>query len=330
MLKNPVIRYVISNHFLTTLIILAIVWFIVQTRGILATVFAAYVLMAGLAPVVKFLRAHKIPKIAAIIVSYSLVIAVVLLLVIPIIPFFAAQIQSLYKNFPLYLNQAAQVFGYSISSTQINNVLQAEIGVIGENALTLTSWIFGGLFSLLTVLVISFYLMLDYNRIRRGFAVLFEEKHEKHVYETMDLLEERLGAWVRGQMLLCFSIAFCTWGALSIIGLEYALPLALLAGILELVPTIGPILSSVPAIIVALTISPATTIVVVIAYFVIQMAENNILVPKIMEKAVGLNPIVIILAVVLGGELMGIVGAFLAIPFILMLVIVVQSFKLEI
>lgn len=328
--KNPIFRYIIANHFLATLIVIGVIWFIVQTRGIFATVIAAYVLMAGLSPVVKFLRAKKIPKVLSIIIAYSLVVAIVLLLVIPIVPFFAAQIQSLYQNFPSYLDKAVHVFGFSINSSQINNVLQAEIGVIGENALTVTSWVFGTIFSTLTVLVISFYLMIDYNRIRRGFADLFEEHEEKHVYETMDLLEERLGAWVRGQLLLCLSIAFCTWAALTIIGLEYALPLALIAGILELVPTIGPILSSVPAIIVALTISPATTLVVVIAYLIIQMTENNVLVPKVMEKAIGLNPIVVILAVVLGGELMGIAGAFLAIPFVLMLIIIFQSFKLEI
>ena len=107
--------------------------------------------------------------------------------------------------------------------------------------------------------------------------------------------------------------------------MDFALPLAVAAGILEIIPTAGPILASIPAIIVALTVSPTLALVVAISYFIIQIIENNILVPKIMERSVGLNPVVVILAILVGGTLMGVVGALLAIPFLSALIIILVS-----
>jgi predicted PurR-regulated permease PerM len=109
------------------------------------------------------------------------------------------------------------------------------------------------------------------------------------------------------------------------LGLPYALPLALLAGILEVVPTLGPILSAIPAAAIAFTISPTLGFTIIIFYILLQALENQVLVPKIMEKAVGLNPVVVILGVMIGGNLMGISGALLAIPFISFLIVLFNS-----
>ncbi len=105
------------------------------------------------------------------------------------------------------------------------------------------------------------------------------------------------------------------------------MPLAVIAGILEIIPTLGPIISAVPAVIVTLAVAPSLTLFVIVTYFLIQLLENNLLVPKIMQKAVGLNPIIIIIAVIFGTELMGILGALIAVPFMSMVVIIYRSFK---
>jgi len=128
-------------------------------------------------------------------------------------------------------------------------------------------------------------------------------------------------------MVLSLAIGICTWAGLTLLGLPFALPLALMAGLLEIIPTIGPIVSAIPAIIVALTISPGIAISVVVFYILLQMLENNILVPKVMEKAVGLNPIVIIIGVLIGAKSLGILGALLAVPFIATVIILSQSLK---
>lgn len=107
-----------------------------------------------------------------------------------------------------------------------------------------------------------------------------------------------------------------TWIALSMLHFEFALPLALLVSLFEAIPTIGPIISSIPAIIIAMTISPQMTAIIIIIYVGMNMLENNILVPKIMEKAVGIHPVIIVLSIAIGAKLLGILGALLAVPFI--------------
>ena len=140
-------------------------------------------------------------------------------------------------------------------------------------------------------------------------------------------IEEKLGNWLRGQIVLSVSIGVTTWVVLTLLGVDFAFPLAVIAGILEIIPTIGPIISAVPAIIVALNISPILAGVVAISYFLIQLLENNILVPRIMQRAVGLNPIVIIIGIIVGSRLLGVAGALLAIPFIVFLVVIYRNLE---
>lgn len=283
--------------------------------------------MAALSPFSDFLVRKRVPRILSVIISYVITIAILVLLIFPLVPFFASQIQLLFANFPKYINQVAKIFNLSIDVGNVNNVFESDINAIGKNALNVTGKIFSGVFSILTVLVISFYLMLEREMLKKQFIILWPKKYQENVLKTIAQIENKIGLWVRGQLILSFAIGFSTWVGLTLLGLPFALPLALVAGILEIVPTIGPIISAVPAIILALTISPGIAISVVVFYILLQMLENNILVPKIMEKAVGLNPIVIIIGVLIGSKFLGILGALLAVPFIAMVLIIVKSSK---
>lgn len=283
--------------------------------------------MAALSPFSDFLTKKRVPRILSVLIPYSLTIAILVLLIFPLVPFFASQIQLLFSNFPRYINQVAKIFNLNIDALNINNVFASDINAIGKNALSVTGKIFSGAFSVLTVLVISFYLMLERGMLKKQFIELWPKKYQENILKTIVQIENKIGLWLRGQLILSFAIGFCTWIGLTLLGLPYALPLGLLAGILEIVPTIGPIISAVPAIIVALTISPGVAIFVVVFYILLQMLENNILVPKIMQKAVGLNPIVIIIGVLIGAKFLGILGALLSVPFIAMVLIIIKSFK---
>ena len=114
---------------------------------------------------------------------------------------------------------------------------------------------------------------------------------------------------------------------MTLIGIEYALPLAFIAGLLEIIPMIGPVIAAVPAIIVALTISPGLAVTVIIGYIVIQTIESNIFVPKIMQSAVGLNPVIIITAILVGSNFLGVWGALLSVPFVSVITIILSEFK---
>jgi predicted PurR-regulated permease PerM len=130
---------------------------------------------------------------------------------------------------------------------------------------------------------------------------------------------------MRGQLALSFIIGGAAYLGLSILSVPYALPLAILAGIMEVVPVIGPIVSAIPAILIAYLISPFLALMVALIYFVIQQLENHLIVPQVMNKAVGLNPLVVILAIAIGGRLLGISGALLAVPITVVIQIITED-----
>jgi predicted PurR-regulated permease PerM len=326
-MTNPIVKYLINNHFLAAIIIVALFWLAIQLNGIIIIVFVSYIIMAALSPVSDFLVLKRVPRILAVLIPFAITIAILLLLIFPLVPFIISQIQLLLDNLPKYTDKVAKTFNFHVDATSIQNFFESEISSISKNALNFTSKIFSGFFSILTVFVISFYLMLERGLLKKHFIMLFPKKHQDQALDTVSKIESKIGLWVRGQMVLSFTIGACTWIGLTILGLPFALPLGLMAGLLEIVPTIGPIISAIPSVIVALTISPGLAISVIIFYILLQALENNLLVPKIMEKAVGLNPIVIIIGVLIGSKFLGIIGALLAVPFIAMVSIVIKSFK---
>jgi len=320
-------RYLLRNQVILALFIIVAGWFLFHIRGIIVSIFISYIIMAALLPGVSYLRRKKFPKVLAVLIPYVGVFLIIFLLIIPLIPFVVSQISSLFNGLPKYLDNSATILGFKINQSQIQEYLSNGVGGLGKNAFDVTSKIFGGLLATLTVLVVSFYLLNYDDSFKRKFAQLFDQEEREHVHDTLRLVDDKLGAWLRGQALLCFAIGLGTFLILSALKMPYALPLALIAGFLEVLPTLGPILSAVPAIIVALTISPAMALIVAVAYLVIQLLENNILVPKIMQHAVGLNPVVVILSIMIGANLMGVTGALLAIPFVSFAIVVGKSLR---
>jgi predicted PurR-regulated permease PerM len=249
------------------------------------------------------------------------------ILILPLVPFVIDNIRDLIQTFPVYLKEASQTLGITITidAKQIQNYLSNEINTVSSNAYTLTTQVFGGLFSFLMIFVLTFYMLWYYEEFKKLFSRMFPSHGRAYILSTLEKINDKLGAWLRGQVILSVFVSVISWITLTALGIPNALPLALLSGILEIVPTLGPILSSIPAIIVALTISPQLALTVTIAYILIQLIENNLLVPKVMERAVGLNPIVIILGVLIGANLIGIAGALLAIPIITFVVVIFKS-----
>lgn len=317
--------YLLKNQVLLALFIVAMSWFLFQTRGILMSIFLAYIINASLLPIVKYLKGKGLPNFLAALIPFFGILTFIVLIIFPLIPFIASQVTSLLIGLPQYLKESGQIFGFDVNPDGVQAFISREINGIGRNAFSVTSKVFGGVFSILTVLVVSFYLILSHEQFMHSISQLFHRNHRAKVIETLELVDDKLGAWLQGQLILSVSIGIITYIVLSILQVPYALPLAILAGMLEIIPTLGPILASIPAIIVALTVSPTMAIIVAVLYIVIQMLENNILVPKIMQRAVGLNPVIVIIAVMIGANLMGVIGALLSIPFVSFLIVLFHS-----
>ena len=287
---------------------LALLWALFLIKEVIILIFIAVIFMSALSPIVTRMERFKIPKSLSIALIYVIIIALVSLTISFVVTPLIDETSNLLTNLPKYLSSVIPETGV-IDAT----VIQREFGNFSRNALEVSLAIFSNILAFISIGVLTFYLLLERENLDKLLSQFFIGKDER-IKRTTRKIEEKLGAWVRGQMALTLIIGTTSYIGLSLLGVPYALPLAILAGILEIVPVIGPIISAIPAIMIAFLISPLTAGLVAIMYFIIQQLENHLIVPQVMKKAVGLNPLVVIIAVAIGGKLLGIAGALLAVP----------------
>lgn len=294
-----------------TLVLLASVWLVLEIRDILFLLFISFILMSALRPLVDGMERMRIPRAMSILVLYGVVFGGLGAVIAGLIPTVSSQSGGLFTQFPDFL---ARVFPYI--SSDIRSLTQ-QIAPVGENLLRVTVGVFSNLFAVMTVMTFTFYFLLERRNMEEFLSAFLGDSVGGRVFSVVMQIEKRMGAWVLGQLLLMLFIGVLVYGGLSFLRVEYALPLAILAGLLEIVPTIGPIVSAVPATLVAFASSPLLAVSVAALYLIVQQVENNLLVPLVMKRSVGIPPILTILALMIGGRFGGIAGAILAVPVLL-------------
>lgn len=304
---------------LFTVALIAGIWLILQIKDILFLVFIAFLLMTAIYPMVMWLDRLKIPRAISTLLIYFVVLGSLGVIVGSAVPAFVIQSTKLAATLP---GTAARVFPYWNIDFQ---TISGQIAPLSANVLSLTLGIFSNILTTFMVLIITFYFILERRRAEATLTGFLGETTGRKVTELIRITERRLGAWVRGELLLMTFVGVLTYIGLTLLHIEFALPLAIIAGLLEIVPMIGPIISSVPAVLVALAISPVLALSVAALYIVVQQLENNIFVPIVMKRSVGLSPLVTILALMIGGRLGGIGGAVLAVPSVLVLQVILTS-----
>ena len=157
----------------------------------------------------------------------------------------------------------------------------------------------------------------------------FGDEKKKELGTIIDTLEKRLGGWARGEISLMLLVGVSTFIGLSLIGIPFALPLSILAGILEIVPYLGPVIAAIPSVIIGFGISPLTGFGVAALAFVIQQLENYVFVPKVMEKSVGVSPIITLLALAIGARVAGIVGMIISVPSVITLQVLIKQYFIK-
>lgn len=305
-------------------------WLFYLFRLAFTLLFIAAFLGTAIGPLVDWLYHKGIPRAWGVLLIYIALIGLVVGLGFLLIPLLIEQSAELAVRLPVnYQNLRAQLM---ISPSRLVRLIAgqlpqlhalgaaipdaAEVNPIEQvtNLLEVTGKTFQGLFIFVAVFLLAFYWALDGERTIRGILLWLPSQSRPGIREIIAEIEERIGGFVRGQAVLCLLIGLAALAAYSLLGLPYALVLAVLAGIFEAVPVIGPMLGAIPALLIAMTVSNQAVIGVLIATAIIQGLENYILVPRIMKRAVGVNPIVAMLALVTLSSLLGLAGAFLAIP----------------
>lgn len=287
---------------------LGLLWALFIIRDVIILLFIAVIFMSALSPIINKLEKFKIPRSLAIALVYVVIIGLVSLLISFVVTPLVEETTNLLTNFPNYLSTLIPESGL-IDRT----VLQQEFGNFSKNALEVSLTIFNNILGFISIAVLTFYMLLERDKLDKLIAQFFIGKEER-IARTTKRIEEKLGSWMRGQIALTLIIGTTSYIGLTALGVPYALPLAIFAGILEIIPVIGPIISAIPAVMIAYLISPFSALTVALLYLVIQQLENHLVVPQVMKKAVGLNPLAVIIAVAIGGRLLGIAGALLAVP----------------
>lgn len=297
-------------------------WFLYQIRDVILAVFVAFLVATAIKPIVDQLTRLRIPRTLSILVSYVVVLGGLVGVVATIIHPLIEQTTALASKLPDYFSS----LGIAGLNQQAIGSQLANLGTIPVDVARFVVSVFSNLIGMFAILVLAFYWLLERGDIEKRLTLLFGES-KAHAVSVLDRLETQLGGWVRGELILMVIVGILTYIGLFLLNIEYALPLALLAGILEIIPNVGPIVAAIPAVVIGFTISPVIALVIALLYFVINQVENSIIVPKVMEKSVGLPPIIILIALGVGLKLGGILGAILAVPILIILRVAFVEFN---
>jgi predicted PurR-regulated permease PerM len=299
-------------------------WFLWFIRDILLLLIVSVLIASALEPMVKWLQRFRIPRALSVLLVYLVCVGVIGGIGTALVPPLIAEVRSLARELPDAYSRLEELLGgagvflgtpAALSSLQeglvsLGNFLARSSG----GFFATTRSVFGSVFMVILTLVISFYIVVSRNSLVLFVRSLVPLQHQSYALNLVERAQEKIGRWVIAQMLLGIIIGAVTFVGLWSLGIPYALALALLAGFLEIIPALGPILAGIPAVLLGFTQSLLMGVLVLILYIVVQQLENHLLVPNIMRRAVGLNPLATILAVLVGAKLAGFLGILLAVP----------------
>lgn len=304
---------------------LLLLWFLYYIRDLILHLFVALLIMTILNPTVTKLSQYRIPRAVSVLLSYLIFLGILGGVIAGLAPPLIEQSTSFVNNLPKYIASlgVSSYFGDQVVSNFIS-----ELGTLPGQIAKITVSLFSNLIGVFTVLIFAFYMLLARERLDDQLSYLFGDKRKKKIGALIDRLEDQLGGWARGQLTLMFLVGFSTYVGLRLLGIPFSLPLSILAGLLEIVPYIGPIIAAIPAVIIAFGISPLIGIAATALAFLIQQVENYVFVPKVMEKSIGVSPIIILLALTIGFRVAGVAGVIISVPIVITIKVLSKEFIL--
>lgn len=210
-------------------------------------------------------------------------------------------------------------FSFSTSSL-VSGLVNTSGGVV-----TATKSFFNNVAALFSILILSIYMSLDWDNIKSRFLAFFKGRKKEKLQKAITDIEDNVGLWLRGELVLMILIGVLSYIGLFLVGVQFPLALALISGVLEIVPIIGPIISAILAALVAVIDSPVKALLIVAVFALIQQTEGNIIVPKVMQRVSGFSPIIILIALLVGSNLFGLIGAVIAIPVLMVGAVIVKA-----
>lgn len=311
----------------SVLFVVGLAWLAIQVRSIILLLILGILFAAAIEPLVFRLRRRGLTRGQSILVVYVSLIGALALTGYLIVPPLITQGSALIDQIPdilMQLRDSARTSQNDFINTSgvrtLNRALaayeslRANPNIEGGTALSFATTVIGAIFTIVSTMIVAFYWMTEKAIIKRLVLGLFPLDKRDRAHTIWDNIESRIGGWTRGQLTLCLVIGVLSAIAYSLIGLDFWLALGIFAGVTEIIPFIGPFLGGGAAFTVALTDSFQTAVIVLVFVLLLQQLEGAFLVPRVMRNAVGMTPLTVVLAVLVGGAVAGPLGSILAIP----------------
>lgn len=308
---------------LTVAFALLFVAFFYAVKEIIVLFAISYILASAMRPFVNRLHKYKIPKPVSIVSIYLLLLLVLFLIFRVLVPPVSHEVSELIKNRYQISDQINNYFAPLPDS--IEDQVTSYLGTLPDKIKTFlfsnkifenVLGLFAGFGGILTIMFVAFYMLLENSSFERFISKIWpgdtrEKERVKNAFQKVDL---RVSMWVRGQIILSFAVGLLMFVGYTILGLDYALVLALIAAFTEIIPYAGPILGAIPAVAIAFLSSPLLAVWVVVLVVLVQQFEQHVLVPQVMKRAVGISAVAVIFSLLVGAKLFGILGAIIAVP----------------
>jgi predicted PurR-regulated permease PerM len=332
-------RRLIVFGVVTSVAAIVLLFVLYRARGILLLAYVSALFAMGISPLVQIIERKRLlpigprlPRWLAILIIYAAIIAAIVMIGLIVVPPLVEQAEELWRTLPAKIDQAqAQLvrlgilrrpitLGEAVQQTPASGGTAAVSTIFGA-----VRNVLGGVFGIVTLVLLTFYMLVDSQLIFNFFVRLFPRRERARVTAILGTVTSKVSAWLGGQLLLALIIGLTSAVGLGLMGVPFFYVLALISAVGELIPMVGPILSAIPAILVAASVSPGLAVGVAVFFIVQQQLENTVLVPKIMGRQVGLSAVTVIIALGVGSQLLGVVGAILSVPTAAIIQVLVQE-----
>lgn len=333
-----------------TLVILVLAFLLYKMLDLVLVVLTAVVLASAFEPLIKWFAKYKVRRLFAVIITYVCVVLVFSGLLYFFIPPVLDEASTLLSNAPKYLDsitlwnplndtkliETGKIAGglsdslnggkQFIDGLSSGNVQTSALGDLivkfqgitanaSESVINIVSNIFGGAFSFILIIILSFYLAVQDEGVEKFLRIITPIKNEKYIIDLWKRSQRKIGYWMQGQLLLAVLVGVLVYLGLMILGVQNALVLAVFAAAFEIIPLFGPIIAAIPAILSAFVGGGlAMGIAVFCLFIIIQQFENHLIYPLVVKKVVGISPILVIIALIIGAKLAGFLGIILSAP----------------
>ena len=293
-------------------------------RDILFVLLFAVVLASALEPAIRWFQTYRVPRILATVIIFLAVLGVLFLAIYLLLPLLANDLQGFSLSYSVFERQILSQLGAGGSIPLIDFIRENARGLLEQpseyiskisgGVFAFTATFFGGIFSFIILVVVSFYLAVQEKGIEDFIRLVAPLKYESYAVDLWLRSQRKMGQWLRAQLILGALIGALIYLGLTLLGVQYALVFAFLAAILELIPVVGPVLAAAPAVVIAFLQSPFIALLVFILFVVVQQLESHLVVPVVMHRAIGISPIVVVVALLIGAKIAGVFGLLLAVP----------------